>query len=112
MRKWNVLFITVFWLESAMASSSIFGFGPNLIGTYQYQYSVAALGRGGYEMAYLDSMNLNQMNFATWAYLSKTTISFNVSYQGMNIQSQSGQSHVGSEPHDLCHRFRRSGRGL
>ena len=92
MRKWNVLFITVFWLESAMASSSIFGFGPNLIGTYQYQYSVAALGRGGYEMAYLDSMNLNQMNFATWAYLSRTTVSFNVSYQGMNIQSQSGQS--------------------
>jgi len=97
MRKLSLLITLVFCSGTLWASSSIFGFGPNLIGSYQYQYSTSALGRGGYEMAYLDSMNLNQMNFATWPFLSRTTVSFNMSYQGMNIESQSGQSQFDSK---------------
>ena len=97
MRKQSLFLLTLLWAQAVSASSSIFGFGPNLIGTYQYQYSTSALGRGGYEMAYLDSVNLNQMNFATWAYLSRTTVTMNMSYQGMNIESQTGQSQFDSK---------------
>ncbi len=97
MRKQSLFLLTLLWAQAVFASSSIFGFGPNLIGTYQYQYSTSALGRGGYEMAYLDSVNLNQMNFATWAYLSRTTVTMNMSYQGMNIESQTGQSQFDSK---------------
>ncbi len=92
MRKFLLITSLLFWSGTTLASSSIFGFGPNLIGSYQYQYSTSALGRGGYEMAYLDSVNLNQMNFATWSFLSRTTVSLNMSYQGMTIESQNGQS--------------------
>jgi hypothetical protein len=97
MRKLSLFLLTLLWAQAVSASSSIFGFGPNLIGTYQYQYSTSALGRGGYEMAYMDSVNLNQMNFATWAYLSRTTVTINMSYQGMNIESQTGQSQFDSK---------------
>jgi hypothetical protein len=97
MRKLSLFLLTLLWAQAVYASSSIFGFGPNLIGTYQYQYSTSALGRGGYEMAYMDSVNLNQMNFATWAYLSRTTVTINMSYQGMNIESQTGQSQFDSK---------------
>ena len=97
MRK-TLLILLLFLLSgTVLGSSSIFGFGPNLIGSYQYQYSVAALGRGGYEMAYLDSVSLNQMNFATWSFLSRTTLTLNASYQGMNIESQTGQSQFDSK---------------
>jgi len=92
MRILFAILILMLWSGNSLASSSIFGFGPNLIGSYQYQYSTSALGRGGYEMAYLDSINLNQMNFATWSFLSSTTISLNMRYQRMNIEAQNGQS--------------------
>lgn len=72
------------------AGSSIYGFGPNSLGTYQYPYSTAALGRGGMAMAMVDSMSLNLTNFATWSRLSLTTFSLNMEYQGLNIKSGQG----------------------
>ena len=72
------------------AWSSIYGFGPNTLGTYQYPYSTAALGRGGFAMATVDSLNLNLTNFSTWSRLTLTTFTLNMEYQGLNIKSARG----------------------
>ena len=72
------------------AWSSIYGFGPNTLGTYQYPYSTAALGRGGFAMATIDSLNLNLTNFSTWSRLTLTTFTLNMEYQGLNIKSARG----------------------
>ncbi len=89
MRKKTAYVILTFLLsfQGAFASSSIFGFGPNRLGTYQYPYSTAALGRGGFSMGVIDSVGLNQSNFATWSRLTLTTFSLNMEYQGLNISS-------------------------
>jgi hypothetical protein len=78
--------------QFAVASSSIFGFGPNLLGSYQYPYSTAALGRGGFSMAIVDTVGLNQANFATWAKLPLSTFVLNMEYQGLNISSASDRN--------------------
>ena len=85
-----IIILTV--VSGVFASSSIFGFGPNLLGSYQYPYSTAALGRGGFSMAIIDSVSLNQVNFATWSRLSFSTFSLNMEYQGLNISSASDRN--------------------
>jgi long-subunit fatty acid transport protein len=86
----KILFMIVLFLckvQITLGSSSIFGFGPNLLGSYQYPYSAAALGRGGFSMAVFDTVALNQANFATWSKLALSTFSVNVEYQNLNISS-------------------------
>jgi len=70
-----------------IAGTSIFGYGSKLPGSYQYPYTTVAAGRGGVEMAIVDSMSLNQTNFALWAVLSRTTISLNLRFQGISTKS-------------------------
>jgi hypothetical protein len=77
----------VFLPTVLISGTSIFGFGPQLPGEIQSQYSTAALGRGGFEMAIKDSMGLNQSNFALWSILSRTTISLNLRFQGISTKT-------------------------
>ena len=74
-----------------VAGSSIFGFGPQLLGEVQNQYSTAASGRGGFAMAVEDSMSLNQTNFALWSTLSRTTLSLTLGFQGLSTQTKYDQ---------------------
>lgn len=67
--------------------SSVFALVPKSIGEHQYPYSVAALGRGGFSMAVVDSVSLNQMNYALWTYMPRTTFTLGVTYQGLATES-------------------------
>ncbi len=67
--------------------TSIFGFGPRLIGSYRNSYSTSASGRGGYEMSFVDSLCINQMNYALWTKLENTSISVSFNYSGISIKS-------------------------
>jgi hypothetical protein len=69
------------------AESSVFALGANSLGEHHYPYSTAALGRGGFAMAIIDSVNLNQMNYALWTYMPRTTFTLNFSYQGLRSES-------------------------
>jgi hypothetical protein len=87
------IFLLLFMFPSVnWAGSSLFGFGPKLLGEWQYQYSSAALGRGGYEMAVNDSMNINQTNFSLWTLFSRTTFSINMRYQNLSSTWDSDES--------------------
>jgi hypothetical protein len=88
----TISFIAVLSIQSGFASSSIFGFGPNLLGSYQQPYSTAALGRGGFSMAIVDTVGLNQANFATWSKLPLSTFVLNMEYQGLNIASENDRN--------------------
>jgi hypothetical protein len=88
------IFIAFMLPAHAIGGSSIFGFGPQLLGSYRYAYSVSALGRGGYEMSFIDSLNVNQMNYALWTKLERTTVSLNFRYAG--IYTESNRAHVNS----------------
>ena len=76
------------------AESSVFALGPNSIGEHHYPYSTAALGRGGFAMAMIDSVNLNQMNYALWSYMPRTTFTLNFAYEG--LQSESAYNKISS----------------
>jgi len=67
--------------------SSIFGIGSGKLGMFQNQYSATALGRGGTEMGFADSLGLNQVNFATWAFISRSSISLNLNYDGLTTET-------------------------
>jgi hypothetical protein len=67
--------------------TSIFGFGPHMIGSYRSPYSTSALGRGGYELSFVDSLCINQMNYALWTRLENTSISLNFNYTGTSTKS-------------------------
>jgi len=71
----------------SFGESSVFALVPKSIGEHHYPYSVAALGRGGFSMAVVDSVSLNQMNYALWTYIPKTTFTLSMSYQGMATES-------------------------
>jgi len=76
------------------AESSVFALTPNSLGEHYYPYSVAALGRGGFSMAFVDSINLNQLNYALWTHMPRTTFSLNFGYQG--LQSESATTEISS----------------
>jgi hypothetical protein len=78
----------------SFGESSVFALVPRSIGEHHYPYSVAALGRGGFSMAFVDSVSLNQMNYALWTHVPRTTFTLNVGYQGM--ESKSPDNKIGS----------------
>jgi long-subunit fatty acid transport protein len=91
----KLIILFLFLLPSfVQAESSVFALVQNSLGEHHYPYSVAALGRGGFSMAFIDTVNLNQMNYALWTYLPKTTFSLNFGYQG--LQSQSATNEISS----------------
>ena len=89
--KRTLLFLMLLVPTIGQAESSVFALVPNSIGEHYYPYSVAALGRGGFSMAFIDTVNLNQMNYALWTYLPKTTFSLNFGYQGLQSQSETNE---------------------
>ena len=78
----------------SFGESSVFALVPRSIGEHHYPYSVGALGRGGFSMAFVDSVSLNQMNYALWTHIARTTFTINVGYQG--LQSESPDNKIGS----------------
>jgi len=82
-----ILLLSILVPYSVSGGSSIFGFGPQLIGTYQYPYSISALGRGGNEMSFIDSLNINQMNYALWTKLERTTVALSFGCWGISTKS-------------------------
>jgi len=89
----SLVLLVVFILpEMAAGGTSIFGFGPRLIGSYRNSYSISALGRGGFEMSFIDSLGINQLNYALWTKLERTSISVSFNYSG--ITTVSDQAHV------------------
>jgi hypothetical protein len=79
---------------STFAGSSVFALVPKSLGEHYYPYSIAAYGRGGFSMAFVDSLTLNQVNTSLWAYIPRTTFSLGVSYQG--LESESGDNQISS----------------
>ena len=75
----------------SFGESSVFALVPKSIGEHHYPYSVAALGRGGFSMAVVDSVSLNQMNYSLWTYIPKTTFTLGVAYQGLATESSSNK---------------------
>jgi long-subunit fatty acid transport protein len=83
-----VLLILLLSLPSlSFGESSVFALVPRSIGEHHYPYSVAALGRGGFSMAVVDSVTLNQMNYALWTHVPRTTFTLNVGYQGLETKA-------------------------
>jgi hypothetical protein len=73
--------------DMVAGGTSIFGFGPRLIGSYRNAYSTSAAGRGGYEMSFVDSLCINQMNYALWTRLENTSVSVSFNYSGISTKS-------------------------
>ena len=90
----TLLCILILLPIASQAESSVFALGPNSLGEHHYPYSTASLGRGGFSMAVIDSINLNQMNYALWTYVPRTTFTLNFSYQG--LRSESPYNRIGS----------------
>jgi hypothetical protein len=75
----------------SFGESSVFALVPRSIGEHHYPYSVAALGRGGFSMAVVDSVSLNQMNYSLWTFMPRTTFTLNVGYQGLETKSSTNK---------------------
>lgn len=80
------------------AGTSIFGFAPGSLGSVNMNSSTSAIGRGGFEIAYFDTLSLNNANYAQWPLLTQTTINLNMAYKRMSIEtnSQSTVSYSGN----------------
>lgn len=77
------------------AGTSIFGLAPNSLGSVSMNNSTAGIGRGGFELAYFDTLSLNNSNFAQWPFLTQTTINLNAGYKRLSTETNS-QSIVSS----------------
>jgi hypothetical protein len=77
------LTIIVMLTKILFAGTSIFGLKQSLLGVYQYPYDASSLGRGGFSMGDIDTLSINQANFAQWAFLSQTIFVFNCDYHGL-----------------------------
>jgi hypothetical protein len=83
-----LIIVIAFVLPDMVAGgTSIFGFGPRLIGSYKNSFSTSAAGRGGYEMSFVDSLCINQMNYALWTRLENTSVSVSFNYSGISTKS-------------------------
>lgn len=82
----------------ANAGTSIFGLAPNSLGSVNMNVSTAGIGRGGFEIAYFDTLSLNNSNFAQWPLLTQTTINLNAGYNRLSTEtnSQSTVSYSGN----------------
>jgi hypothetical protein len=91
-----ILILTLFFQISA--GTSIFGLAPGSLGTVNMNSSTSAIGRGGFEIAYFDTLSLNNANYAQWPLLTQTTINLNMAYKRMSTEtsSQSTVSYSGN----------------
>lgn len=89
----KILISFLFLLPSlSYGGSSIFALVPKSIGEHYYPYSTAALGRGGFSMAFMDSVDLNQMNYSSWSYISRTTFTLGMGFQSLSSESEINQT--------------------
>jgi len=93
MRKIKKILISLLFILPSLSygGSSIFALVPKSIGEHYYPYSTAALGRGGFSMAFVDSVDLNQMNYSSWSYISRTTFSLGMGFQALSSESERNQ---------------------
>lgn len=88
MHKTLLVIGTIFLLSyQSMAGTSIFGLTPGSLGTVNMNNSTAALGRGGFEIAYFDTLSLSNTNYAQWPFLTQTTINLNLGYNRLSTET-------------------------
>ena len=85
---WLIFCILVTYPLSVFSGSSIFGLRSQALGEYQYPFSTASMGRGGINIAFVDSISVNHFNFALWNNLTRSTISLNLGYQNIYSETQ------------------------
>ena len=78
------------------AGSSIFGFGPQGSSFYQYNYSTAALGRGGVETAVPDTIGINYHNFSLLSYNTRTLLSMNMMFESRSVKQPNSDYYTGN----------------
>jgi hypothetical protein len=93
MKKIRILLLMLLLLipNVSFGESSVFALVPKSLGEHYYPYSVAALGRGGFSMAVVDSISLNQMNYSLWTYMPRTTFTLGFTYQGLETESSTNK---------------------
>ena len=99
MKKINFIILGTLLLSSVgYSGTSIFGLAPNSFGSVYQGGSTASAGRGGFEVAYFDSLTLNNSNFAQWPFLTQSTINLNAGYNRLSTEvgSQSTSSYSGN----------------
>jgi len=89
MIKKTIILILLFTPLIVFSGTSFFGLAPGSLGTIQNQGSTAAFGRGGFEIAYFDTLSLNNSNYALWPYLTRTTINLNFGYNRLSTETGS-----------------------
>jgi hypothetical protein len=77
-----VLLFSVLGLSNTYASGSQFGLINQSLGNIVLPYSASGVSRS-YEIAHMDSMQLNMKNFATWTDISRTTLFLNSGYDAI-----------------------------
>ena len=78
----TVLLINALGLSCVFASGSQFGLINQSLGNILVPYSASGVSRS-YEIAHMDSMQLNMKNFATWTDISRTTLFLNSGYDAI-----------------------------
>ncbi len=82
-QKINLVLLVLFGVVAGNAGTSVFNLGQTFLGEVQYGLSAAELGRGGFGAAYGDSVSLNHVNQAMWAYIPQTKLSVNGAYHSL-----------------------------
>lgn len=90
----NIIIISVvFTLFPALSySQSLFGASDKTVGFLQIPYSSAGSARS-YEIASMDSLQVNTQNFSMWTHLSNTTFTVLAGYNGAFAMDQSDDNY-------------------
>ncbi|TFG99100.1 MAG: hypothetical protein E4H13_09195 [Calditrichales bacterium] len=93
MQKIKTIFIIILFIlpTTSFSESSVFALTKKSLGEHHYPYSAAALGRGGFAMAFPDSVQINQVNFSLWSFMPRTTFTLEMMYQGLGTESKTDQ---------------------
>ncbi|MCB9057675.1 MAG: hypothetical protein H6627_03855 [Calditrichae bacterium] len=78
----NSIFLILIFVSATIAGESQFGLVNNTMGNVVLPYSSAGIARS-YEVAHLDSVQVNMSNIASATDISYTTFSFNIGYNGI-----------------------------
>ncbi len=90
----NIIIISaVFILFPALSySQSLFGASDKTVGFLQIPYSSAGSARS-YEIASMDSLQVNTQNFSMWTHISNTTFTALAGYNGASAKDQSDENY-------------------
>jgi len=76
-----LIVLLVIIVNTAVAGETLFGIGNRTLGTLKLPYASSGEARS-YELANIDSTQLNYRNYATWSYIANTIFSINAGYAG------------------------------